>query len=974
MAPPPSAQLLLRSHRDLLLDWLSPNPSPLLRWLCDDGVLSRAQYLSMLERQPANATAATLELVCGSEAASLDFLRVLEKVQDYYCPQLQAWLLHNCPQQQKQQQPAGRSKGTDATAPIAGEAEKRKSKNPLSKLFRGKSKEFAVTQDKGDHKTHSLRIVKSPNLRVPISTHKNTLLSQTERMICYSEAAGGDVSNSRSHIEVRYTDLFVTEDDESMESSQHEYFNAMTRRARIYAHQHCHQIRPQHLLAAQEVSKRPPKRIKVKGIAGIGKSVAVQRLMYEWALGKNLREFTCVFGLRFRELNLIDAPLSLLELLGTRFQYLRDVLPELLESSGSLLFILDGLDEFKHQLNWTAVDKDIGINTKVPVSELMVSLIKGSLLPESSVILTTRPSAEAPKRFFQRCCVVLGFEEKQVKEYASKFYSDPQVAEKVYNYIAMNDSLFVLSFIPLYCYIICTALSEFFSANGQEEGANGRSLEVDPPRTVSEVYSCYLLTAIKHHALKGKANRSTPKSEVLSLAKGQLSALGRLAYENLLKGNILFDQKDLEKFGLHPQDINSTFLCQVLVVIEEEKTEMFSFFHLTVQEYLAALYCATNLSNQDDILKALDFWCFGDLPSPSSYPPLISHDQQLDHHMYTDKDKKLEKSLQMFTRFFMGVIRTRLEGQLQGLIHDPILQGGQGNGQGQEDFPVQLGLWFREQFRGRKMSNEIALNLLHCLMELHMQEATTRAAPEIKRLYLFKMKLSVVDCAAMHYVLQFSPHTLDELNLGYSNIGNRGLNRLKPILHRCESLYLRYNCLDKNAAVLESDILKSKDCQVKKLYMCGNNLGPDGVLELWSALEQNSTIEELYLDITGITERGTENIVNSLSKNTTLTTLTIVGNDIGVTGRARIQELERRRPGLRIIGNFVDDLGLLQAYLDWVQEIQHDPDQMNSVRNADALQSVLKGLQVARTDGHGENASKARELEAQITQLLQANG
>ncbi|KAA8591814.1 hypothetical protein FQN60_017188 [Etheostoma spectabile] len=156
--------------------------------------------------------------------------------------------------------------------------------------------------------------------------------------------------------------------------------------------------------------------------------------------------------------------------------------------------------------------------------------------------------------------------------------------------------------------------------------------------------------------------------------------------------------------------------------------------------------------------------------------------------------------------------------------------------------------------------------------------------------------------------------------------------------------------------------------------MCGNNLGPEGVMELWNALEHNTTVEELYLDITGITERGTENIVSCLSRNTSLRTLTIVGNDIGEVGRKRLRELEQCRPGLRIIANFVDDLGLLQAYLDWVEEIRSDSDQMDSVKNADALQSVLKGLQVAGEQVEkGENAEKAKELRTNIVELLKSS-
>ncbi|XP_013881076.1 protein NLRC3 [Austrofundulus limnaeus] len=940
-----SAQQLLRSQRELLLNWTCDHPAPLLRWLYDADVLSSTCYLSLLEKSPSNAVAQALETACASEESSQKFLSVLKEVQDYYCSDLHLWVNTHC-----------RSEIVSKPAPEPEKvgARTKKPKGPIAKLFKGKSKGFSPTaKPNANEDLQPTKCQKLVKLRVPISAHKTTLLKRMEQLKCYSE--GNQVaSNSASHIEIRYTDLFVTEDNDFTDSSQHEYFDLASRRARIYDHQSCQRIKPSQLLSPQETSGQPPKRVKVKGIAGIGKSVAVQRLVYEWAIGKSMCEFTCVFDLRFRELNLIEAPLSLLELLGERFRYLVDVLPDLLTTPHSLLFILDGLDEFKFSLQWNSPNKIIDVGSKVWVSELIVALIKGDLLPNASVILTTRPSTEAPKGFFQRCCVVLGFEEKQVQEYTTKFYKDKDVAERVFEYILNNDNIFVLSFIPLYCYIICTAMAEFFASGTQDVG-DFKTLELNPPRTVSEVYFCYLLTTVKHHVLRGSAGRSTPRSEVLSLAKQQLTNLGKLAYESLLQRKIMFDVDDLRSYGVSPADVQSTFLCQILHPLKEETIEMFSFFHLTVQEHLAALYCAINLFSQEAIIQALDLWCFGLKPPSTTATPLKDINISVD---------KLE-SLQMFTRFFMGLLRARLEGHLEGLVDFSV---------GESDaFPARLGLWFQDQFKDRKMTNQTALNLLHCLMEFHMKETTRMAAPEIKKLNLFKMKLSVVDCAAMHYVLQFSPHTLLELNLGYSNIGNRGLWRLWSILHRCESLYLRYNSLDRQAAVLESAVLKSHECQVKKLFMCGNNLGPEGVLELWDALEHNTTVEELFLDITGITEKGTENIVQCLSRNTSLKLLTIVGNDIGEVGRSRLRELGKLRPELRIIANFVDDLGLLQAYLDWVEEIRADRDQMDSVKNVDALQSVLKGLQVAGEKVEkGEKAKKAEELQMKIHELLKS--
>ncbi|XP_017559357.1 nucleotide-binding oligomerization domain-containing protein 2-like isoform X3 [Pygocentrus nattereri] len=937
-----SAQELLHSHREVLLDWLSVNPTPLLRWLADAGVLTAEQYRAVLERSPTNKVANVLEQVCANEQNSQGFLQVLQQVQGYYCTQLHEWIHQHCtetpPEPPSEPQPN----------PPGG---KKKTKSLLSKWFpKGKSQEFTLPQKDEVNNTKNL---KSVGMKVPLNAHKNTLLRQTERLMSYSEGEGQD-SSSHAHIDIRYTELFVTEDDEGVTHGQHEYFTLASRRSPIYPHQTCRLIQPRDLLNPGSQTGCSPQRVKVKGIAGIGKSVAMQRLLYEWALGKHLQNFSCVFDLRFRELNLIDGPISLHELLASRFLYLQDILLDLFKHAKSLLFILDGLDEFRHRLDWNSKDRDLTVESKIPVPELLVALVGGNLLPECSVILTTRPSTDAPKRFFPRCCVVLGFQEKHVEEYTMKFYKDPLVAEKVFSYIVRNDNLFALSFIPLYCYIICSALAEFFSTdhNNEEE-----SLDLNPPRTVSEVYYFYLYTTIKHHALKDKAETNS-RPQILAVVKEQLMNLGRMAYENLLRNRILFDREDLEKFGLDPRGIRSTFLSQILVSVKEEKVEMFAFFHLTIQEYLAALFCVVSFSSYTEILTGLDYWCFGELRPPAENPPLTLNPLPAGD----DLECPRVENLQMFTRFFSGLLRARLSRLLEGMVENSF--GGDDG-----ELPYQLGDWFQCQFKNRNLPNQMTLNLLHCLMELHLQETTGRAAPEISRLNLFKMKLSVVDCAAVHYVLQFSKHLLKELNLGYSNIGNKGFSRLGPILHRCESLYIRYNCLGTDAAILESTVLKSEDCQVKKLFMCGNKLGPEGARVLWEALEHNNSVEEVYLDITGITESGTENLVQCLSKNTALKSLTVVGNDLGEVGWERLRDLGRVRPDLRIISHFVDDLGLLEAYLGWVEEMRADHDQMESVKNADALQSVLKGLWLS--EGTGENTVKAKELETKILQLLE---
>lgn len=924
---------LIEKDKETLTKWISENPAPLLRWLYDRSILTQSQFYSLVEKTPDNCVRSLLDLIFQDQCVCKDqefiklyknqnicetFLQILREVQDYYCIELESWLHQHYKEIKTRDPPA-----------IPDEPKKKKSFS----LFRSKKTqsynvEHNLQQPEGEGGSF-----KNPHWRVELNIHKRSIIRKTENITDNVED-----SISRTHIEIRYTDLFVTDDDSSLDTSQHEYFSLANRRARIYNHHKYQRIKPRDLLSPLPGIDRSPRRAKVKGIAGIGKSIAMQRVMHEWAMGITMRNFTCIFDFTFRELNLLEGNHSLVNLISRKFNYLERILPDLLKKPKYLLFLLDGLDEFKYQLDFEGQEKFVDVTTEVPVQELVVSLLKGSLLPEASVITTTRPSSDIPTRFCHRSSIILGFEEQQVEEYCLKFYKDSKVSRRVYEYISENDSLFGLTFIPLYCYIICTALNEFFTSSSE------KPFELSPPKTVGEVYYCYLYTVLRHHTV----NTSVSKS-VFSSVKNELMQLGRLAYHNLLSNKILFDKNDLENFGFAEKSFHNTFLSQILVRVKEKEVKMFAFFHMTIQEHLAALYCVVKTSNED-FLKSLDLWCFGTPPADPTISAFLSTSTNL-------MEKCKLENMQMFTRFFMGLVTAGLEGKLNGL--DKAMD---------ESILVGLCQWFKTQFQ-KNLSNQQVLNLLHCLMELQQDSVVKEVAQEIKTVKLFKMTLNLVDCVALHYVLQYSNHNLEELNLGYSNIGNQGLKRLETILHKCETLFLRYSCLDKEAAILESEVLKSPDCQVKKLFMCGNNIGSEGVLQLWTALETNQTLEELYLDITGITEEGTETIIPCLSKNTTLKTLIIVGNDLGDIGKKRLQELSKRRSSLKIIGNFVEDLGLLEAYLAWVEEMKEDRDQMESVKNVNALQSVLNELSFP-AQGSPDAREKAKELKEKITELL----
>lgn len=597
-----------------------------------------------------------------------------------------------------------------------------------------------------------------------LQSYRRSLLTRTERL-----CTNVDDTESCGHIEIRYTDLLLSDSPRSA-ATGHDYLQVASRRTRLYSFHAPRRMALRQLFCPMPGETSSPRRVMLSGAAGIGKSIQVQKILHDWALGAAFQDFLCLLDFSFRELSLLKAPLSFNDLVRNKHPHLSGVFPELLDWPGELLVILDGLDEFRHSLeNQTSCP---AADRPAPIQDLVCGLLRGTLLPKASILVTSRPSASLPEHLFDRHVVILGFQEEQVKDYFFRFFRDPERAKAVLGYIAAHEGLVSLSFIPLYCFILCTALGDFFPGAGVQEAS--------PPSTITEVYRQYLCTILRSYQLPPQ--QAGGAGSALGKARDLVMQLGRLAYAALLRGKILFYADELRGFGFDPQNLPGTFLNRLF---SKEKDEVYYFFHLTVQEFLAALYAVAVLDQGSRELTAcLDLWWGGQAqeeeeegaagrlqpPSEGSGGGLLDTTREFlgGGHQWDN--------LQMFSRFFMGLLTSRREGRLVGLAGD--LNG---------EAWVPLADWLGKKVQYE--SDRRLLSLLHCLAELRQDEVTQKVASKLDEVDLFKVTLNPADCAALAYVLGCSePRMVRNLNLSYSNMGIGGLRRLQGLLHRCVTL------------------------------------------------------------------------------------------------------------------------------------------------------------------------------------------
>ncbi|XP_072235521.1 NACHT, LRR and PYD domains-containing protein 3-like isoform X3 [Leuresthes tenuis] len=630
-----------------------------------------------------------------------------------------------------------------------------------------------------------------------------------------------------------YTELYITEGGTGEVNDEHEVRQIETASRKAG--------RAETTIRQEDIFKLPPGRdepirtVMTKGVAGIGKTVLTQKFTLDWAEGKANQDIQFMFPFTFRELNVLkEKKFSLVELVHKFFNEAKEAGICSFEEF-QVVFIFDGLDECRLPLDFHNKEPLTDVTESTSVDVLLTNLIRGKLLPSARLWITTRPAAanQIPPDCVDMVTEVRGFTDPQKEEYFRKRFRDEEQASRTISHIQTSRTLHIMCHIPVFCWITATVLEDVLKTR---EGG-------ELPKTLTEMYIHFLVVQAKVKKVKYDGGAETdphwsPESRKM------IESLGKLAFEQLQKGNLIFYESDLTECGI---DISaaSVYSGVFTQIFKEERglyqEKVFCFIHLSVQEFLAALHVHLTFINSGVNLmeqQTTHWW------------PKWFNEPYVKHLHQSAVNKALQSPnghLDLFLRFLLGLsLQTN-----QSLLRDLLTQTGSSSQTNQETVD------YIKKKISESLSAERSINLFHCLNELNDRSLVEQIQQSLSSGSLSTDKLSPAQWSALVFILLSSGKDLDVFDLKKYSASEEALLRLLPVVKASNKVLLSGCSLSERSCEALSSVLSSQSCTLTELGLSNNNLQDSGVKQLSVGLKsQNCRLETLSLSGCLITEEG----------------------------------------------------------------------------------------------------------------------
>ncbi|XP_050950082.1 NLR family CARD domain-containing protein 3 [Labeo rohita] len=636
-----------------------------------------------------------------------------------------------------------------------------------------------------------------------------------------------------------YTELYITEGGSGEVNNEHEVRQIETVSRRPETQEtpvNCNDI-----FKPTPGQDKPIRTVLTKGVAGIGKTVSVQKFILDWAEGKANQDVHFIFPLPFRELNLIQKNLSLVQLLNHLYSETKEFKSSDYDDY-KVMLIFDGLDECRLRLNFQNNPSLSDVTESVSVDVLLTNLIKGNLLPSALLWITSRPAAanQIPPDCVDQVTEVRGFNDPQKDEYFRKRINNQNLAERIVTHIRSSRSLHIMCHIPVFCWISATVLERMMSKAERSE----------IPKTLTQMFTHFLIfqTKLKTQKYDGKYEIDPDH------AKKTILSLGKLAFEQLEKGNLIFYEEDLKECGIDVREVSIYSGVCTQIFREEfglQLGKVYSFVHLSIQEFLAALFKLLSVSEQNTGLKNM-------FKSRGSDLMFITN------LLKEEVDKALQSEnghWDLFLRFLLGLSLESNQTLLQGLLRKTV-SSSQSN--------LETATYIKQKIR-ENPSPEKSINLFHCLNELNDRSLEQEVQTYLSRTgasRLSGVKLSPAQWSALVFVLLNSEEQLDEFILSKYDPSEECLLMLLPVIKASRKADLS-NChiTQEGCAALISALI-SNPSHLKELNLSYNKPGDSGVKLLSALLEDpHCKLEKLQLWDCSIGEKGCAALISALKSN-----------------------------------------------------------------------------------------------------------